>query len=255
METTSWGHPVVVSGKRWFLHTSFRHSPLILILASLAVPGHPLSAGQANAATQADVRLYRQAPGRTFGVESDTLELDDFGNPTSELLADKFSLLQPAHLGRVRFWGFYGSSFAQVLEPPPISETMRIRIYGDASGLPGGILFESFLVNPSRVATGISIPTGLGPPEYLYDVSLPNTFEIPANTNLWIEIAQLGDINSRFRWENSNTAGEFAVQFPIGTPWHLNSDGQLAYELWTPEPCSGGLLALGLCYMLRCRKR
>lgn len=203
----------------------------------------------------ADTLLHRQAPGRTFGITSDTLVLDDFGSPTSELLADAFNLSQSSTLRRVRFWGFYGSSFAQELEPPPLDETMRVRIYENADGLPGAVLYEAFVANPTRVATGISIPTGVGPLEYLYDAPLPSSFAVPANTNLWIEIAQFGDINSRFRWENSNTAGGFAVQFPIGTPWHVNPNGQMAYELWTPEPYSGVLLGLGCACLLRRRAR
>src|SRR5262249_51695891 len=97
---------------------------------------------QSASAPAADVLLYRQAPGRTFGVTSDTSFVDDSFQPNSSLLADAFTLTQDSILSRVRFWGFYGSSLAQQVEPPPANETMRFRIYSDSPGLPGDLLYE-----------------------------------------------------------------------------------------------------------------
>ncbi len=209
----------------------------------------------AAASARADTLLHRQAPGRTFGVTSDSVFRDDFGNANSELLADKFT--GPAQpVCRVVWWSFYGSSLAQEVEPPPLSETLRIRFLSDAAGLPGALLWEEQFLNPLRQATGFSIATGPGPPEFKYQLEFSNCFAPVVGTAYWIEIAQLGDLNSRFRWENSNTAGEFAVQFPIGSPWHLTTgSGQMAYELRTPEPCSGALLAFLAGYLLWRGKR
>ncbi len=239
------GRPMVASGMRWFLRTRFLHSVVSLILASFAAPYHSL------AAEQADILLHRQAPGRTFGLTSDTSYLDDSGNPTGALHADGFTLAAPASVCRMKAWGFYGSSLAQTPEPAPPNETIRVRVYEDLDSLPGAIVYESIVSNPSRMATGFSVATGSGPPEFLYDVPLQGCFLAQAQTTYWIEFAQLGLLESRFRWENSNTAGGYAIQFPIGTPWHVNNNGQMAYELWTPEPCSGALLALGCGCILR----
>lgn len=203
----------------------------------------------------ADTLLHRQAPGRTFGVTSDTSFVDDNGNANSSLLADRFPGPQLPTC-RTAWWSFYGSSLAQQVEPPPVNETIRIRFYDDASGLPGSVLWEEQFANPTRQATGFSIATGPGPAEFKYQVDFVNCFTPAAGTAVWIEIAQLGALNSRFRWENSNTPGEYAVQFPIGSPWHLTTgSGQMAYELRTPEPCSGALLGLGFAYCLLRRAR
>ena len=209
------------------------------------------------AAEQTDMLLHRQAPGRTFGNSSDTFLRDDFGNPTGQLVADAFIFEQSAPICRTRFWGFYGSEFAQTPEPAPDIETMRVRIYADSNGLPGDIVSEHTVLNPSRTATGFSIAIGPGPLEYLYEVEFPSCFIASAGTPYWFEAAQLGEIDSRFRIESSSIRGGFAVQFPIDTPWRLTPEtrGQLAYELWTPEPCSGALLALGFAYSLNRRAR
>ena len=206
----------------------------------------------AHAAEQTDVLLYRQAPGRTWGLPSDTAFIGDSGNPTSRLNADRFSASQSASLTRIQFWGFYGSSLAQQVELPPTGETFRVRIYSSASGAPDAIQYETFAANPSRVATGISMPTGPGPLEYLYNMPLSIGFAIEAKTDYWIEIAQFGTQSSYFRWEQSNTAGEYAFQSPVDNPWQLiTGNGQMAYELWTPEPCSVALLGLGCSCLLR----
>ncbi len=210
----------------------------------------------AYAANQTDILLYRQAPSRTFAWDADTANMNDLGNPSGQIIADRFSIPTTSSICRLRWWGAYGSDFAQVPEPPPSGETMRIRIFNNEDGLPGSLLNESVLLNPLRVATGFSIATGFGPAEYLYDASLDNCFSAQAGMTYWIEISQLGSQDSRWRWEGSNGAGEFAVQFPIGTPYRLITGlGQLAYELRSPEPCSGALLALGCVYILRRRHR
>lgn len=215
-----------------------------------------LSAAATVAAERADTSFHRQAPGRTFGVTSDTLWHTDSNVATSSLLADRFSVSESAVLCRVRFWGFYGSSLAQQPEPAPLIETMRIRIYDEVAGLPGTTLFENYVSNPSRSATGISIPTGPNPPEYLFNAPLDACFSLESNTQYWIEIAQVGDIESRFRWENSNTPGEYAVQFPVGSAWSVTiGSGQMAYELWTPEPHTSALLGLALAYRISRRPR
>ena len=214
----------------------------IPILVLIVCPG--LYAPVARAATQADIPLHRQAPGRTFGYESDTLLLDDSGQPNGQLVADRFILSQSAQVCSVRWWGFYGGT--GVLDPgPPSSESFRIRFFDDVASLPGNLISESTFDDPSRTWTGQLINIAGARREYFYQATLPQCISANAGSTYWMEIAQLDDINSRFRWENSNTLDGFAVQFPIGTPWRLSSNpSQLAYELWTPEPWSGVLLAI-----------
>lgn len=212
-------------------------------------------ASRADASIQTDLLIYRQLPNRTFGFDADTLNQNESGQLSGQLVADRFTLSQASEICQVRWWGFYGSSLATQVEPPPLSETTRIQFYSDAAGLPGTVLVENTILNPSRQSTGVSIPTGPNPPEYVYQAPLLNCFSPQPGVPYWIEIAQLGDSASRFRWEGSN-GGEFAVRFPLETPYRLIGGlGQLSYELRTPEPCSGALFGLGFAYLLRTSRR
>ncbi len=202
-------------------------------------------------AARADTLLHRQAPGRTWAWDADTLNHTESGLPSGQLVADKFILNTDLPVCRILWWGAYGSSLDQVPEPAPTTETMRIRFMEDAGGLPGQVLDNFVIVNPLRQATGFSIATGPGPPEYRYTAELSSCLAPQTGVAYWLEIAQFGDQTSRFRWEASNTGGEFAVRFPIDTPYRLVGGlGQLAYELRTPEPCSGALMALAAGYLL-----
>ncbi|MCK6457703.1 MAG: hypothetical protein L6Q92_14380, partial [Phycisphaerae bacterium] len=70
-----------------------------------------------------------------------------------------------------------------------------------------------------------------------------------------LEVSQVGDPFSTFRWEKSN-GGEFAVQNPIGVPWILMTGfNQMAYELWTPEPATGALGVLAWMIVARRTRR
>ncbi len=201
---------------------------------------------------KADTLLHRQAPSRGFGISSDTAYNDDFGQPTSALTADRFSLAQPTSAAcRIVFWSFYGTSFAPTDPAPPLSETIRVRLYGESAGLPGDVLDEAFFIDPPRIATGFLVNEFPRRKEYRYQDELPTCWNLTANTNYWIEVAQVGDLESVFRWENSS-GGEFANQFPIGAPWHLSANPtQMAYEIRTPEPGSGALLVLGVAVIPR----
>lgn len=196
---------------------------------------------------RADTLLHRQAPGHSFGITSDTAYLDDFGILRGALVADHFSIGTDASVCRVNAYVFFGGELPMLDPPPPATESIRIRFYSDADGLPGDPLQETTLLNPAHPWTGKYIALGPLRKEYLYELLLPQCFPVQGGIPYWIEISEISDPNSRFRWENSNTAGEFASQFPIGSPWRITTgSGQMAYELWTPEPCSGALLALGV---------
>jgi len=207
----------------------------------------------AHAATQTDILLYRQAPDRGFGFESDTLATNDFGQPTAELVADTFSLAQPACIARVVGFGFYGGGDS-ILDPlPPVTETIRVRFYSDVAGLPGELLSEAIFLDSPREWTGATVGVSPRRKEYRYQFDLPLCFPADTETPYWIEIAQIGDADSLWRWESAN-GGEFAVRFPIDTPYRIvHGLGQLAYELRTPELSS--LNSVGLAVMVLLARR
>lgn len=71
----------------------------------------------------------------------------------------------------------------------------------------------------------------------------------------WLEIVQLNDLESHFRWEFSQTdANGQAFINPIVGDWrHTQSiTSDTAYQLWgIPEPPSLALLVIGLCAFMR----
>jgi len=206
---------------------------------------------------KADTLLHRQVPWPSSGVTSDTLYTDDVGHTTGAQLADSFSLAQPASICRINWWGFYGG-FEEFMDPlPPATESMRVRFYTDSAGLPGEVLQESTFVNANRTWTGRFVALSPLRKEYLYQADLPQCLAVLNGTIYWLEVAQIGDVTSRFDWESSNIAGGFAQRFPLDEPWELSSPArsQLSYELWTPEPASGALLVLGCGFFLRRGKR
>lgn len=226
-----------------------------LTRATLVLVAMALSA---QAAATTDVLLHSQPPGRTFGISSDTLYLDDFGQASGALIADKFNLVAGGDtcIARISAFAFFGGT--GVVDPgPPPTETIRVRFLADAVGLPAEpALYEAQFQDPARVWTGFLINIAGARKEYRYELPLPQCFHVVPGTDYWLEVAQIGDINSLLRWEHSNTAGGFAVQFPLETPWRLSANpSQLAYELWTPEPSTGALMALVCGYLLRRGKR
>lgn len=235
---------------RWYLHTSFR---LLSVALAIAVP---LAGSRSLAAEQTDVLLHRQSPNRFSGYYADTAYLDDAGSLSAQLVADRFVISQNSNACRLAWWGFFGGIAPLVDPPPPVSEKMQVTIYEELGGLPGTVLYQQEFLNLARVWTGSFV--GLGPlrREYRYDVTLSECVPIEAAKPYWIQIAQTNkDPDSLFRWESSN-GGEFAVRFPIDSPYRLITNlGQLSYELTTPEPCSGALLALAFARLLKRRAR
>lgn len=203
-----------------------------------------------------------QPPNRAGGSASDTEFFSPgSGLPTWQLIAENLMLAEPAVVRRVVFWGFYGSNFDMFPEPAPQSETMRIRMYSArmADGLPddNNILFEESFLNPTREATGWTIALGPLPPEYRFEVDLASPLHLAANTLYWLEIAQLGNVESHFRWENAvgakaNLPG-FAFVNPATGDWR-SAPGSFAFQFSAiPEPCSAVLFLFGL-LMLRRRR-
>src|SRR5262245_55004333 len=52
--------------------------------------------------------IYSQSPNRLFGFSADTAFVDDFGQTTGQLVADRFVLSQSNSIGQIRWFGMYG---------------------------------------------------------------------------------------------------------------------------------------------------
>lgn len=194
---------------------------------------------------EGDGIVFDHQPIQTGGPPSDTEFLDSFGNPFWQQVADNILLAQPATIRRVVWWGFHN------LNNSPATETFRIR-FNDvrpSDGLPGIILSEEMFVNPVRVATGEQILDFTLSDEYLYQVDLLQPYTLASGTPYWIEIAQIGDVSTMFRWEFAfEEQDSFARISPIVPNWGYSAtNGDLAFQLWTiPEPATSLLLAPAL---------
>lgn len=203
--------------------------------------------------------VVSQLPSNQGGGGAADTEFLFFNQPYWERSADEFVLDSPATIRQCIFWSFYGGNLDQVIEPLPSTQTIRLRLY-DArpiDNLPGKVLFEESFNDPPRVATGLFMHVGAGPPEYRYEIDLSTPWSLASGTQYWLEIAQIGAIDSLFRWEYSfGNGAPFAFTNPL-TDWRRYSgNANLAFQLsTTPEPVSSVLLMVGLVAFVRAAKR
>ena len=157
-----------------------------------------VASAQAGPVTDTGVILERLGL-QAGGLGSDTSFLLG-GSPFSQRIADDL-LLSPEQtvdpIRRLTWWGFYNEN------NPPTSETMRVRFYGARSGdgLPddSNIVFEESFNNPLREATGRQVFVGIDPDEFEFQIDLTTPLSLVADTPYWLEIAQIGDIDTHFR--------------------------------------------------------
>ena len=159
--------------------------------------------------------------------------------------ADDILLTASAVIGEVRWWGFYHEG------TPPVEEVMRVRFYGTraSDGLPdeANLVYEETFANPMRTATGRIILVDEGPPEYQFIAELTVPVSLAAGLRHWLEIVQVGDANSTFRWEFSPTSdgSGFAFINPDTVDWRRTIPGLTvdnAYQLISvPEPTVFGV--------------
>lgn len=179
------------------------------------------------------------------GGASDTLlQESEFLPPIWQLVADDVMLTEPAVIRRIVFWGFYHFD-----SQPVVDETFRVRLYDarPGDGLPGDVVYESFLLNPQRSFTGRFIITSGAPAEFRFSSDLTTPLVLDAQTPYWLEVAQDGILESHFRWEFS-ISGDLNQSFlnPIVGDW-TPTPGDTAYQLIAiPEPSTLFLLILGV---------
>ena len=200
-----------------------------------------------------------QQPTRLGGPGSDTLFRYVYGQIVWQQVAENILLDSEATIGRVTWWGLYGGS-GMPATPPPDIETMRIRFYGARAGdgLPddGNILYEESFLNPSRTATGEIVLVGGSPDEYIYDVDLASPVSLEADTLYWLEIVQVGDIDTAFRWEAgiSDLVGH-AFSHTYLPDWQFSSSSLACQLVAIPEPATLTTLLLGLGLVFRRRRK
>lgn len=206
----------------------------------------------AGAGVRASIIVDHQ-PFNTGGFGSDTLFTSPFGQQVWQQVADDFVWNSAEQLTGVNFWGFYNA------DNPPASETIRLRIYEPraSDGLPGQVKFELAVQNSFRVATGRVIQVGVTPNEYRFEEPLPTPVDLVEDDSFWLEIVQLGDVTTHFRWETSVSDNDQFAIVNISVPDWLSAQGQgeQAFQLISPEPTSAALYGFAICYFIRARSR
>lgn len=192
------------------------------------------------------------------GSPSDTELYDNSENPSWQRSADEVMLSEPATVSRITAWGFYH------LDNPPANETFRLAFYpARADGLPdeSNVHWQQYVDNPTRKATGQIIVEGYFPHEYFFEFDLSSPVNLEAGTLYWLEIGQIGDVETRFVWEDSVTIRDgFAFRNPATNGWRhtINSPNTLAFQLhMIPEPSMASffLSSLGLALARRAPRR
>jgi len=198
--------------------------------------------------------VFDQQPDPAGGPLADTLALDEFGYEIWEQVADNVRLSEAATIRRISWYGFYGGD-EQSHEPPAGDETMRVRFYSSraSDGLPGDILLEETFLNLPRTFTGRVVSVGGLPKEYLFEADLSTSMFLSANTVYWLEVVQVGDVNSHYRWEDGyGLVGRHATINYYPPDW-TSVSGSFAFQLSTvPEPTS---IAVLICAAFLARSR
>jgi hypothetical protein len=189
-------------------------------------------------------------PQNTGGPAADLDFINTSGQRTWQQLAHDFNLTQPAEVGHINYWGFY------TLDNPPAVEEMRVRVLGarTGDGLPdeGNVVYQQTFPNPQRTATGRRVAVGIGPHEYLLQIDLSMPLSLQAGVPYWLEVLQLDDVNTAFRWEYSPGSGTAFAFLNANVPdWQLATQtSDLAFQLVSiPEPSAIALLAIGFAFI------
>ena len=200
--------------------------------------------------------VVEQLPAHSGGYGADTAFRDYVGRPIWQQIADNLLLSETTTIQRVEWYGFYGGP-DQNHFPPAGDETMRLRFYSarPGDGLPGDVLCEESYLNPSRLATGVIIDGNA--PEYLFGADLSSPVSLVSTVPYWLEIVQVGDLESHFRWEDGyGLVPECAGINNLLPDWELLSDSGQAFRLLTvPEPSALVLLVAASALIATGRRR
>jgi len=234
----------------------------LVVTIVLAMTVTPLHAGEGNWGdlVRGDGIVVDHQPNQVGGLASDTSfrtlpipQLPEIWN----WVADDFTSPVDATIRRVNFWGFYGNNIQ-----PLGDEAFRIRFSEPraADGLPGTLLYEESFLDLPKSATGEIVPGSGVPEEFFYQADLTTPFVAVASTQYWLEVVQVGDVDSRFRWEfsiNTDLNGQAFINDDTGNSWRHSgpATSNTAFQLSTaPEPCTAVLLLLGCACLRRVRK-
>ncbi len=185
--------------------------------------------------------IFEQQHNPVGGSGADTVWNDPFNGDLWQQPADDFWFTELSRVDRVVWRGYYGGTFYGSYDPPQGTETMRLRIYSarPSDGLPGQVLREQTTSNTLKTPTGAIVGDGGPHPEFQYEMDLDTPFITEISTLYWLEVVQVGDASSMFRWVYSPRTGTpYAVTNGFVPDWVRIPDGpNLCFQLHgVPEP-------------------
>lgn len=239
------------------MQSKFRHHLTISLILLIAAASAKAGEGSWNDLMRGSEVIIEHSPTHVGGPASDTA-FELFGEQSSQRLADEVVLKTPAHIGIVSWWGFYDD------DNPPSTEIFRVRFYGASASdeLPNeaDIVYEATLNEAGRIATGQHVAVGIGPAEYRYEHSLSSPLFLSANSLYWLEIIQIDDLSTTFRWEfgaNPFISGH-AFTNPVVGDWRhtTNTISDQAFQLIAvPEPGTAASFVLASIIFLTFKRR
>lgn len=220
------------------------------VLASLVAGLCAASYARAAPATIDDVMMelvWEQTPSQYAGPASDSDCLHPLsGKRVWVFYADDVFLDRDALISRVTWQGLYDR------DNPPDDEVMRLRI-SDArpsDQLPGSVVYEELTTNHTRDATGRTMAASVSAREFTYAMDLSKLVLLEAEERYWIEITQIGCVESAFRLVHAYPE-ELAPAFvsTFAADW-TESESYLgtSFQLWAavPEPGSAMLVCMAI---------
>lgn len=187
---------------------------------------------QSNA--NADLVFSQSPPIDRFGLNS------NLGGPSSQQIADEFTLATSSTVNGVVWWGLYNTATV-----PPANTQFTIRFFDDAGGISQASPINEYLVQPTTV-TDLAVN---GDAVLRFSAAIPSTQFSPTQT-YWISILDSDSSTSQnFRWSDLRF-GQISVRNADGSPWSVANDIGMGFELHgitaVPEPSSIFLVFTGL---------
>lgn len=183
------------------------------------------------------------------GLRSD-LSYEAPGSPLQQM-ADRFSLVNPAVITAVSWWGFYLPASTSGT-PQPVQ--FQIRMFTDQAGTPSASPFYEATV----FADVSPFSTVQGQGTQTFSAQLLTPFAAQTQTDYWLSVVE-SDVRTdgAFNWFNSGPARSpigFASRASDGDNWAVFANAeQMSFSLSgavVPEPAVPALLALGAVIIL-----
>ena len=160
---------------------------------------------------------------------------DAGGNYPFQAIADNFGLSSNTAIGSVGVWGVYYPNNI-------LADNFTVKIYADAFGAPGTLLYSGAPTSTNSVDTGVD---AFGVDVYETTMTLAAPFNAAASTQYWLSVVNSTGLGSDWGWVTATADSAGAYTLDSGGSWSAlgTSSSMRLYEV--PAPSSLALLGLG----------